>query len=258
MSDEQLDYLLSQVNEIDDINYTDEEIDDFSEELKRLQNQIERIQHREEYIETLKKEIHDYYDQALIVATKISDIRQQKAKEFEQKIQIILQDLYLENAIFKIEFINTELTKQGIDKVRFMVSINKGQNLSLLNESASGGEISRIMLAIKIIIFQYNSIDTIIFDEVDSGVSGKIATSIGEKMHELSNQKQVICITHLPQVASLADYHYCIEKTSDESETISSVKRLSLEERINEIAKMLSGEHVTSAAIENAKKLLNV
>ncbi len=364
MSDEQLDYLLSQANEIDDLTYTDEEIDELSEELKRLQNhekiyqimnefdhymnssvssfndalhclnrltdfedfssgydtlydlfysvkdqydeivdiyhsyqfdeyrfnelqeilfkvnrlkrkygftmesiaeyredlgnQIEHIQHREEYIDTLKHEIHDYYDKAYTIAIKIHDIRQQKALEFEKKIQSVLKDLYLENTVFKIEFSKTDLTIQGIDKVRFMVSINKGQNLSLLSESASGGEISRIMLAIKIVLLQYNKIDTIIFDEVDSGVSGKVATSIGEKMHDLAMQKQVICITHLPQVACLADHHYSIEKKTGESETISSIKHLSKEERIYEIAKMLSGEQVSSEAIENAKKLLNV
>lgn len=223
-----------------------------------LENQIERIKHRDEYITSLKKQIKETYDNALNIAKQIHTIRQQKALQFEQEIQDILKDLYLENAQFKVEFLETDLSNKGNDRVSFMVSINKGQNLSLLNESASGGEISRIMLAIKMVILQYENVDTIIFDEVDSGVSGKIATSIGEKMHNLAKQKQVICITHLPQVASLADNHYSIEKTMGESESISSIKRLNKEERIYEIAKMLSGEHVTHEAIENAKKLLNV
>ena len=116
-----------------------------------------------------------------------------------------------------------------------------------------------IMLAIKTIIFKYNCIDTIIFDEVDTGVSGKVASSIGEKMKSLSHDKQVICITHLPQVASLAKYHYVIEKNTDDETTVSSVKQLTSDnERIKEIANMLSGEHVSKEAIENAKKLLNV
>lgn len=364
MSDEQLDYLLSQASEIDNINYTDEEIDELSDELKILQNhekisqiineyhqymtnsissfndalhclnrlsdfedfneayeslydmyynikdqndeimniyreyqfdeyrfnelqeilfqvnrlkrkygftmeaiqeyrqnldeQINKIKNREEYIDDLKNEIQKYHDKSLHLAHQIHDIRLQKAKEFEKQIHHELQDLYLENAIFKINISETELSNNGIDEVKFMVSINKGQNLSLLNESASGGEISRIMLAIKIIILQYKPIDTIIFDEVDAGVSGKVATSIGEKLHLLAIKKQVICITHLPQVASLADHHYSIEKTMDEEESISSIKYLNQKERIYEIAKMLSGEIVTDEAIENAKKLLNV
>ncbi|MCD7807983.1 MAG: DNA repair protein RecN, partial [Erysipelotrichaceae bacterium] len=229
-----------------------------SEYRQDLAEQIERIEHREEFIDTLKKQINEVYHQALDVAQKISTIRQQKALQFEQDIQHILKDLYLENTLFKVEFSETDLSTQGIDKIRFMVSINKGQNLSLLNESASGGEVSRIMLAIKMVILQYENVETIIFDEVDSGVSGKVATSIGEKMHQLAKYKQVICITHLPQVASLADNHYSIEKTMDETESISSIKQLNNDERIYEIAKMLSGEHVTHEAIENAKKLLNV
>lgn len=139
-----------------------------------------------------------------------------------------------------------------------MVSINSGQDLSLLNESASGGEISRIMLAIKIVILQYGLVETIVFDEVDTGVSGKVATSIGEKMRRLAQNMQVICITHLPQVACLAHHQYSIEKNSQDTQTIASIHRLDQEERVLEIAKMLSGESITQEAIENAKKLLNV
>ena len=138
-----------------------------------------------------------------------------------------------------------------------MVSINQGQDLSLLNETASGGEISRIMLAIKTTILEYNSIDTIIFDEIDTGVSGKVATKIGEKMKKTASKKQVICITHLPQVAALADYHYCIEKKSTDDETITSIHLLDSNQKIIEIAKMLSGETMTQEAIANAKKLLD-
>ncbi|MEG0368010.1 MAG: DNA repair protein RecN, partial [Coprobacillus sp.] len=159
---------------------------------------------------------------------------------------------------FKVSFKRIELNKFGIDDISFMVSINKGQDLTMLNESASGGEISRIMLAIKTIILQYGNIDTIIFDEVDTGVSGKVASSIGEKMLALSKNKQVICITHLPQVASLATHHFNIEKEMKDDETITSIRLLNKDERVNEIAKMLSGEIITKEAIENAKQLLNV
>ena len=114
------------------------------------------------------------------------------------------------------------------------------------------------MLAIKTIILQYNTIETIVFDEVDTGVSGKVASRIGEKMRHLSLKKQVLCITHLPQVACLGHYHYSIEKKSQTDDTVTSIRLLTNEERIMEIAKMLSGDRITNEAIENAKQLLNV
>lgn len=181
-----------------------------------------------------------------------------KKQKILKKVGEELHSLYMDKAIFKIHFEEGELTHGGFDKINFMISVNNGQDLTMLNESASGGEISRIMLAIKTIILEYNSIDTIIFDEVDTGVSGKIASSIGEKMSRVSQDKQVICITHLPQVACLAQHHYNIEKEDVLNDTISSIKYLETTERIYEIAKMLSGEQLTQEAIDNAKKLLNV
>ena len=165
---------------------------------------------------------------------------------------------YLDKAIFKVQITKTKRHVLGASDIRFFVAINQGQDLSLLNETASGGEISRIMLAIKTIILKYNDIDTIIFDEIDTGVSGKVATRIGEKMKQIADYKQVICITHLPQVAALAHHHYCIEKKSHHDDTVTSIRLLNDQEKINEIAKMLSGEKTTQEAIENAKKLLNV
>lgn len=228
------------------------------EKREEIAQNIEKINHREEYISKLQKQEKEKYDEAMSLASQIHDIRLQFARQFEKEVQTQLQDLYLDKAVFKVHFLQTPLTSNGIDKIQFMVSINKGQDLSLLNESASGGEISRIMLAIKTIILTYNQIETIIFDEVDTGVSGKVASSIGEKMRNLASQKQVICITHLPQVAGVAKHHYCIEKEEKDDETITSIYKLDTEQRIHEIAKMLSGEKITDAALANAKKLLNV
>lgn len=233
-------------------------MDAILEKRDEIINNIEIINNRDEYIMNLEKEISDIENKCLESAREIHNIRVKKAKEFEESIQLEFKDLYLEKAIFKVHFEVVELNKLGIDKVSFMISVNRGQNLSLLNESASGGEISRIMLAIKTIILHYNQIETIIFDEVDTGVSGKVATGIGEKMKSLSKDKQVICITHLPQVAALAHHHYSIEKEMLDIETVTSVHLLDSSNRVNEIAKMLSGEIVTHEAIENAKKLLNV
>lgn len=232
------------------------------ERIKEYRNdiieKIEKISHREEYIQDLQKQVSESKDAALLIANQMHHIRLKNANLFERLIQKEFKDLYLDKAILKVNFDRVELCKNGIDRIQFLVSINKGQDLSLLNESASGGEISRIMLAIKTIILAYSSIETIIFDEVDTGVSGKVASSIGDKMLQLAQNKQVICITHLPQVACLAEHHYCIEKMITDHETTTAVHLLSKNSRIEEIAKMLSGEKLTPEAIENAKKLLNV
>lgn len=235
--------------------FTMERIQEYKDELIE---KINTIEHRDEYIRELESKIKKVEQKCLKIAEEIHNIRRKYARKFEKNIMKELQDLYLEKAVFKIDFEKTKLQGQGIDKVKFMVAINKGQNLSLLNESASGGEISRIMLAIKTMILAYGQVDTVVFDEVDTGVSGKVATSIGLKMRQLSQKKQVICITHLPQVASLAHHHYAIEKKTDDEETVTSMRLLNYNERINEIAKMLSSEKITQEAIENAKQLLDV
>lgn len=235
--------------------FTMERVQEYRDELVE---KIDRISHREKYIVELQKKIKEKKEQCLNIAQNIHTIRKRNAKNFEKNIENELKDLYLEKAIFKVQFEKTDLQTNGIDKVKFMVAMNQGQDLSLLNESASGGEISRIMLAIKMIILSHNSIETVIFDEVDTGVSGKVASGIGEKMQKLALKKQVLCITHLPQVASLAHHHFAIEKDVDEKETVSSMRLLKADERIVEIAKMLSSEKITNEAIENAKKLLNV
>lgn len=235
--------------------YTMERIKEYREELIE---KIDTINNREEYINNLENQVKIEKENCLRIAEKMHKIRIKYAQKFEKNILKELKDLYLEKAIFKVSFESTELTTQGTDKIKFMVALNQGQELSLLNESASGGEISRIMLAIKTIILSYNQIDTIVFDEVDTGVSGKVATSIGQKMRELASQKQVLCISHLPQVASLAHHHYSIEKQTDKIETASTMRLLSQEERVYEIAKMLSNKEITQEAINNAKQLLNV
>ncbi len=235
--------------------YTMERINEYRIELIE---KIDNIKHRDEYIHSLQKEQKEIKNECIKLAENIHTIRKKYAVKFEKAIIHELKDLYLEKANFKVDFEKTHLNNQGIDKICFKVAINKGQDYSLLNESASGGEISRIMLAIKTVILSYGTIDTIVFDEVDTGVSGKVARSIGNKMLNLSKSKQVICITHLPQVASLAHHHYSIEKEMNNEETVTSMKRLHSKERIIEIAKMLSSEKITDEAIENAKQLLNV
>lgn len=223
---------------------------------KEIQENIEKIKNRENYIHELEEKIEKIQLECLKCAESMHNIRKDFAKKFEKTIQEELKDLYLNHAIFKVNIQKGKLNQYGYDEISFMISMNQGQDLSLLNESASGGEISRLMLAIKTVILQYNDIETIIFDEVDTGVSGKVASAIGDKMKKLSQYKQVICITHLPQVARYANYHYGIEKTTNNHQVSSNIYLLNQEQRVHEIAKMLSGETMSDEAIDNAKKLL--
>lgn len=233
-------------------------MDLIQEKRKELLSRIEMINNRDEYISKIEKEMNNYKNKAFSIAKRIHDIRKDYALKFEKHIMNELLDLYLPFAKIKVNFKEIEMSINGIDQVTLMISTNKGQELSPLNETASGGEISRIMLAIKTIILQNSDIDTIIFDEVDTGVSGKVASGIGDKMKNLANHKQVICITHLPQVASCAHHHYNIEKETNENSTVSSIKLLDNAGRIEELAKMLSGDHISDEARKNAAKLLEV
>lgn len=251
---QELQDLLFQVNRLKrKYGFTMTRIKEYRDE---LQNNIEKIKNRESYIHDLQEKVDNAKQLCLNCATQMHNIRKEYAKKFEKKIEEELKGLYLKNAIFKVDIKESHLNRNGIDQVCFMVSMNKGQDLSLLNESASGGEISRLMLAIKTVILHYNNIETVIFDEVDTGVSGKVASSIGDKMQRLSSIKQVLCITHLPQVARYANHHYSIEKTSDQEHVSTLITLLNEEQRVYEIAKMLSGEKMTEEAIDNAKKLL--
>ena len=214
-----------------------------------LADKIEAATHREEILEKLKRQQAKLEKEAKQAAENLQKVRAQYANTFEKQIKEELNDLYLPHAKFKVDFAKTALSPVGAYNVTFMVAMNEGQNFTPLNESASGGEISRLMLAIKTIILAKGDVDTVIFDEVDTGVSGKVASSIGEKMAALGQSKQVICITHLP-------HHYAIIKRSDEEATYSSIKPLTKEERVEEIAKMLSGEAITPEAMDNARRLL--
>lgn len=231
---------------------------EINEKKEEILSKIEIINHRDEYIDKLKKEIDELKNIALKHAEELHRLRIENAKTFEKQMSNELMDLYLPYAKFHVDIQKTDMNKDGIDQVTLLIATNKGQDLSPLNETASGGEISRVMLAIKTIILKNSPIETIIFDEVDTGVSGKVASSIGDKMRKLGKYKQVICITHLPQVAVCATYQYAIEKETDENETVSSIRLLDKKGRIEELAKMLSGDTISDEARKNAEKLLDV
>lgn len=190
------------------------------------------------------------------LAKNISQIRHSVANVLEKNIMKQLASLYMEQAIFKVNFIETELTINGLDKIEFYLSTNVGESPKPLTKIVSGGELSRIMLALKTIFSATQSVTSIVFDEVDTGVSGRVAQAIAEKIHQIGKYSQVLCITHLPQVAAIADTQYFIRKVVKDNRTQTIVNELTKTERVNEIARMLSGADVTELTKEHAKELL--
>lgn len=183
--------------------------------------------------------------------------RKRLVKELEQQILTELKELYLERTEFEVRFTELEhLQENGLDGVEFYITTNPGEPLKPLVRVASGGELSRVMLAMKTIFSQTQGITSIVFDEVDTGVSGRVAQAIADKIYQISENSQVLCITHLPQVAAVADEHYFIEKEIVAGRTETSVRILSEKERVNEIARMLAGSEITKLTIEHAQELL--
>lgn len=230
-------------------------IDAIKEAREDLLKKIEAFENRDAYIAELEKQKQELHTQSLQLANKITMLRQKKALIFSKLIKKELADLYLPKVQFEVSFQETNLDSNGKDKIIFMISTNAGQTLKPLSKVSSGGELSRIMLAIKVLSLQYSSISTIIFDEADTGVSGKVAESIGQKMKEIASVKQVLCITHLSQVAAFACQHYVIEKTNNKNTTSVTIKHLNEEQSIMELAKMISGKEVSEESIKHATHL---
>ena len=231
-------------------------VDDIYQAQTELKEKLDAALNREDVLADLNKQKDQAYHEAYQIASKLTSLREEQGLIFVDALEKELKDLYLPDAKLKVDIKECSLSDTGKDDITFMVSMNKGQAFTPLNETASGGEISRLMLAIKTITMNQNQMNTLVFDEIDTGVSGKVADAIGLKMHSISLNNQVLCITHLPQVAIHADHHYAIKKSSHDEETYSTLAVLSEDERIEEIAKMLSGDVITPEAIDNAKRLL--
>lgn len=232
-------------------------VDDIYQAQTELKEKLDAALNREDVLADLNKQKDQAYHEAYQIASKLTSLREEQGLIFVDALEKELKDLYLPDAKLKVDIKECSLSDTGKDDITFMVSMNKGQAFTPLNETASGGEISRLMLAIKTITMNQNQMNTLVFDEIDTGVSGKVADAIGLKMHSISLNNQVLCITHLPQVVIHADHHYAIKKLSHDEETYSTLAVLSEDERIEEIAKMLSGDVVTAEAIDNAKRLLH-
>ena len=212
------------------------------ESKQNIMNKIDRIIHRQDVFDKLENEKAESFAAYMKLANELSLKRKAVFSQLESNVMEHCKDLMLENARFKISCTEKKPSSNGIDDIEFLVSMNPGQDFSSLSVSASGGELSRLMLALKVVFQASNGIETIIFDEIDTGVSGKVALAMGAKMKALSDKYQVLCITHLASVAVMANTHYLVSKKSTSNETITSVQELDYDQTIQELAIMTSGE----------------
>lgn len=224
----------------------------------KIKTELEKIKHSEENISELEKKIKEIETELDKLCNLLSKKRKETALKFEKLVEKELHDLGMPKAKFKVNFDKVEVNHTGIDRVEFLFSANVGEELKPLKEIASGGEMSRTMLALKTVLGHASDVPVMVFDEIDSGVSGPMGKVIGQKLLELSKTHQIFCITHLPQIACFADRHFKVEKIEKSGRTLTVVNILdSKEKRIEEIARMLSAGKITKITVEHARELLN-
>ena len=224
--------------------------------LENAHNELEKITSADLDKEKIKENVDRLHKLTTEISAKISKLRKEYAKEIEQKVNKELSELNMENAIFSVSIEDTEINKNGNDRVEFLLTANKGEPEKPLSKIVSGGELSRIMLALKNILSAGDIASTLIFDEIDSGISGRAAGKVGQKLVDISKKKQVLCVTHLPQIASLSDHHYKISKVQNENKTNTQIKKLAKSEKIEEIALMIGGENVTKTTLAQAQEMV--
>ena len=224
-----------------------------------IENKLNLISFENDELDRLKKEKTKKTEEYFLSARELSKKRRDLAKTIEAKLKTELKDLKMENASFKIHFEKKEeLREKGIDNVEFMISSNIGEELKPLSKIASGGEISRIMLALKIIFSKVDNISVLIFDEIDTGIAGETVKKVAEKLKTISKDVQVICVTHSPQIAAKGDQQFFIKKEVENNLTETKVEVLSQEERVREIARMISGDNYSEISIQHAKEIMGV
>ena len=254
---EQLNTRLDQLNTLLQ-KFHVETVEELIETRDLLAQQLEHIDNGNEDIEILQKEVDQKLIKAMSAAHSLSSLRKKVAKSIETEMKNRLVPLGIPNVRFEIEFAEKSLCRDGADKVSFLFSANRSTPLQPISQVASGGEIARVMLSLKAMISGAVKLPTIIFDEIDTGVSGKIAEKMAEIMTEMGNlNRQVISITHLPQIAAMGSHHYKVMKEETQTGTISQMRELTPEQRVEEIAQMLSGSDISQAALANARELIN-
>ncbi|TDF99250.1 DNA repair protein RecN [Paenibacillus piri] len=237
-----------------------ETVADILNYVTQIQQELDLIENKDEKLQELQKQEQAALSRVRLLARQLSDCRQQVAERLAGEIVAELRDLHMEKTQFKVQisFHDDAWGSDGADQVEFLISANPGEPLRALSKIASGGEISRVMLALKSIFARVDRIPVLVFDEVDTGVSGRAAQAIAEKMSRLSRGCQVFSITHLPQVACMADAHYRIHKTTDGERTYTQVDDLNADGRIHELARMLGGVEVTGTTLQHAQEMLDL
>ncbi|MBE6774753.1 MAG: DNA repair protein RecN [Ruminococcaceae bacterium] len=262
--------LISDDGEYGDINAIEERLDEIyrlsrkygaTEEemlsyLAKIVEEYNSLVSGDEMIEELQDTYNELANELFKRGCYLSDCRKQTAIDFEDKVVRELHYLDMPDASFTVDFREANATENGMDEVEFLFSANAGQEMKPLIKIASGGELSRVMLAIRCVLSDCDSVETMIFDEIDTGVSGRAAHKIAKKMHELSACKQVLCVTHLAQIAAYADNHLYIEKKRDEDTTYTVVTSLDSDEKIKEIARIIGGDIITETTLDSAKELI--
>ena len=235
-----------------------ETVEDVLEYYNKLKREYDELVNSEQIIMELKEKSNNIVKKMKVLGDKMHLIRSKNAQILESEIKEELSYVGLEKAIIKIQVDLVEtFNSKGYDDVTFLVSTNPGEPLKSLEKVLSGGELSRIMLALKCVFVGKDKIPTLIFDEIDTGISGTIAKRVGEKMYQVSTKHQVLCITHLPQISALSDCHYFVSKTVKDSKTFTQIRTLSKEDKIKEIAKMIGGDEISDVTLENASEMVS-
>lgn len=223
---------------------------------KNIAKELEKLQNSDEIINELKQRLEKITLELKILAIKIRNLRKEKANNICEKVNRELKDLEMKNAYIEFEFKELEIfLEDGMDEVQILISTNKGESLKPLSKTASGGEISRIMLALKNVFSNYDDISCMIFDEIDTGISGQAAKMVAEKMKKISQKHQLICITHLPVIAAFGDSNYFISKKIKNEKTVTLVEKLDENSTLKEIARILDGDEITDISLEHARAL---
>lgn len=245
---------------LDEINHLKakygDSIDKILTEKEQKEQRYETLKNYEQYLEDLKARLNDEEAKLKKVSREVSGIRKSRAEGLAEQVTKALSELNFLDVVFQVEFKELpDYTVHGIDEVEFMISTNPGEPVKPLGKVASGGELSRIMLAIKTILAENDLIETMIFDEIDAGISGRTAQMVAEKMNVIGRNHQVICITHLPQIAAMADHHYLIEKSVVNNTTVSNIHQLNEKESIDELSRMIGGVKVTDTVKKSAEEM---
>ncbi len=256
-------YELEQIEiRIDEINNLKRKygntIEEIFEYYDKTKNRLDEILNRDEKVEELKREILRIEKVLNDKAEKLTQARQKVAYSLEEVLLIELKSLNMKNVVFKVNFEESNFTLEGKDDIEFMISFNLGEDIKPIYKVASGGEMCRFMLAFKTILADIDQIDTLVFDEIDTGISGIAAQIVGEKLSQIAKKKQIICITHLPQIAANADTHYCIEKNTSNDRTFTNIRRLDRDQKRDEIARLIAGSNITEKTIEHASEIIEL